>query len=117
MKKEDFVTQFEEILKDPTDLAKAGKFREAVMADYDAHDTLVTSTATLKENYTNLEAENKKLKETNLQLFMLSPAMSTAGKSPATDNPADEHIEPENTAPTVDDIVNGLLGTNTEKEK
>lgn len=116
MKKEEFVTQFEDILKDPTDLAKANKFREAVMADYDEHELLTTSANTLKENYTTLEAENKKLKETNLQLFMMSPAMST-GKSTATDNPADEHKESEPTVPTVDDIVNGLLGTKTEKEK
>lgn len=117
MKKEEFVTQFEDILKDPTDLAKANKFREAVMADYDEHELLATSTTTLKENYTTLEAENKKLKETNLQLFMMSPAMSTAGKPTATDDPADEHKETEYTPPSVDDIVNGLLGTKTEKEK
>lgn len=116
MTKDEFRTQFEDILKDPTDLIKAGKFRDAVIADYDAHDLLSSSTTALQEKNTSLEAENKKLKETNLQLFLLSPAMSTADKSTATDeSKAEEKNNP--TAPTVDDIINGLLGNKTEKEK
>ena len=116
MTKDEFRTQFEDVLKDPTDLIKAGKFRDAVIADYDAHALLSSSTTALQEKNTSLEAENKKLKETNLQLFLMSPAMTTEDKSTATDeSKVDENDKPK--APTVDDIVNGLLGNKTEKEK
>lgn len=118
MKKDEFVSQFEDIIKDPTDLVKVSKFRDAVIADYDAHELLATSSATLTEKYNELEEANKKLKETNLQLFMMSPAMSTGGNPAATGaSPSDDNSDKGNpTTHTVDDIINGLLGNEKEKK-
>lgn len=113
MKKEEFVTQLEEIIKDPSDLVKVSNFRDAVCADYDAHTVLETSSTNLQERCNTLEADNKKLKEVNLQLFMLSPAMSAQGKTSTTPTPEPDVPSvdnPEPSAPSLDDIVTGLLG-------
>ena len=116
MTKDEFITRFNAILANPTDTATAATFREDVIKDYDAANVNSTTLKTANDNIKKLEDENKNLKEVNYQMFI--SGFSKGGKEDKNDDgnvddKDDENGKNEN-APSVDSVINGLLGKENE---
>lgn len=115
MTKDEFITRFNAILANPTDTATAATFREDVIKDYDAANVNSTTLKTANDNIKKLEDENKNLKEVNYQMFI--SGFSKGGKDDKNDagkdDDKDENEESEK-APSVDSVINGLLGKENE---
>lgn len=109
MTKSEFIAQFTEIIKDPANsLEKAATFLNEVSKDYDGFDTVNTTIENTKTTIDQLTAENKKLRETNMQLFTMFPT----AKDEIVDIP-DIDPTPDTPKPvefTPDDISKMLLG-------
>ena len=78
-----------------------------VSKDYDNFDTINTTLATANDSIATLTEENKKLKETNLQLFTMLPTSKDTivniQDEPTKSNPSAPEYTPE-------DIAHMLLG-------
>lgn len=108
MTKSELIAQFTDIMKDPQgSLEKAASFLNEVSKDYDNFDTINTTLATANDSIATLTEENKKLKETNLQLFTMFPTSKDT-----IVNIQDEPQKPKSSEPeyTPEDIAQMLLG-------
>lgn len=112
MTKDEFITRFNAILSNPTDIATAATFREDVIKDYDAANVNVTTLKTANDNIKKLEDENKNLKDVNYQMFL--SGFGKGGKEDGNvDKPEDNNDdgqEGNNEAPSIDSVLDGLLG-------
>lgn len=112
MTKDEFITRFNAILSNPTDTATAATFREDVIKDYDAANINVTTLQSANDNIKKLEDENKNLKEVNYQMFLsgFSKGSKDDGKNNKPEDNNDEGQEGNNEAPSIDSVLDGLLG-------
>ena len=115
MTKDEFITRLNAILANPTDTATAATFREDVIKDYDAANVSATTLKTANDSIKRLENENKNLKEVNYQMFI--NGFTKVGKEDNNDGNEDvnedDNDDPEK-APSVDSVINGLLGKENE---
>lgn len=116
MTKDEFITRFNAILANPTDTATAATFREDVIKDYDAANVNSTTLKTANDSIKKLEDENKNLKEVNYQMF-LSGFSKGCKEDKNDEGNVDDNSEGKgetDKAPSVDSVINGLLGKENE---
>lgn len=117
MTREEFTTRFNAILANPTDTATAATFRDDVLKDYDEANTNATTLKTANEKIKTLEDDNKNLKEVNYKMFLSGFSVGNS-KHDNSSEPSDPEEKPEQTktneAPTIDSVIDGLLGKENE---
>ena len=112
MTKDEFLTQFNEIVSTPTpDALRIEEFRKNVLTDYDVLATAQTAVTSFTETNKNLTETNKKLQETNMKLIMLHPeSINLPNNDPAPDSPSDEpkEVTPEEADKAMADVLAGF---------
>ena len=116
MTREEFTTRFNAILANPTDTATAATFRDEVLKDYDDANAAATTLKTANESITKLQDENKNLKEVNYKMFLSGFNTANVGSDNKDDKSSkeDKKDEQKPEAPTVDSVIDGLLGKEKE---
>ena len=86
MTKDEFLTQFNELISSPTpDALAIENFRSSVLEDYDALLTAQTAVSSFSSANEELTSTNKALQETNMKLIMLHPeAINLTSSSPSS---------------------------------
>lgn len=98
MTKDEFLTQFNELITTPTpDALRIEEFRTNVLADYDALATAQTAVTSFTETNKQLTDTNKALQETNMKLIMLHPESIQLPSSSSSSESSEE--EPKETTP------------------
>lgn len=92
MTKDEFLTQFNELISTSTpDALRIEEFRTNVLSDYDALATAQTAVTSFTETNKQLTETNKLLQETNMKLIMLHPeSINLPATSDTPSTPSDE---------------------------
>lgn len=112
MTKDEFLTQFNELISSTTpDALRIEEFRTNVLNDYEALATAQTAVTSFTETNKQLTETNKALQETNMKLIMLHPeSINLPNSSTSSDSSEDEPKEatPEEAEKALADVLAGF---------
>ena len=112
MTKDEFITQFNEIISASSpDALKIEEFRTSVSNDYDALATAQTAVTSFTETNKNLTEANKALQETNMKLIMLHPEsinLTPQNPSPSDDSEEKKELTPEEKDKALSEVLAGF---------
>lgn len=111
MTKDEFIGRIDNIISDPDNLTtNLAQLRTDVCEDYDALTAVTIERDKHAETIETLTADNKKLKDLSLNLFLSKPQVTEPNDPPAGPNSDPEPPAPE-TYGSLDDLTKAFLGT------
>lgn len=111
MTKDEFIARIDDIISDPENLtANLAQLRTDVCADYDTLTAVTLERDEGVEQINNLTADNKKLKDLSLNLFLTKP-QSNEPINPEGDPVPQPKPPAVETYGSLDDLTKAFLGT------
>ena len=110
MTKDEFIARIDDIISDPDNLtANLAQLRTDVCADYDALTAVTLERDKSTEQIKNLTADNQKLKDLSLNLFLTKPQQTETTEINDEVNTENE-TPPVETYGSLDDLTKAFLG-------
>lgn len=111
MTKDEFIGRIDTIISDPDNLTEnLAQLRMDVCVDYDALTAITLERDKGVEQIKNLTADNQKLKDLSLNLFLTKPQQTESIESKDEENTENE-TPPVETYGSLDDLTKAFLGT------